>query len=89
MTIVKKNKLLLIILALFVSMGVASLSSASMHHMDSSDCMKEVTCNNCFISATTPPSKIKIYYSFLVQIFETSDFFQDNQAAPPYPPPKI
>jgi hypothetical protein len=87
MRITKNSKIFLIVLTFVVSMLSAELSSASMHHMD--DCMMQTTCNNCFISATTPPADRAISFLFISQVGQVPNPLQTHLTAPPSPPPKI
>jgi hypothetical protein len=88
MTVANKSKLLVLILALVASMLSVNLASASMHHMDDSDCMMQTTCNNCFISAATPSSDLQISFSIIFKVWQIPNYFKDNQTTPPSPPPK-
>jgi len=78
MNITKKSKLFLTILALVVCMLSANLSSASMHHMDDSDCMVQTTCNSCFISAVAYSSEAEFSCSNFSPISQTSTFFEST-----------
>jgi len=89
MNITKKRKFFLAILTLIVCMLSANLSSASMHHMDDSDCMVQTTCNSCFISAVAYSSDAEFSYLNISPIVVLSAFFPTNPIAPPLPPPKI
>ena len=85
----KKTKLFLPILALVVCMLFANLSSASMHHMDDSDCMEQTTCNNCFISVVTNSPVLKFFLFKFSPNSETFTSFKSSPIAPPSPPPKF
>ncbi len=84
-----KNKLFLTILIFAVCLFSVNLSSASMHHMDNSDCIMQTICSNCFISAETPSHDLDFSGSVVSQVLEIQISVQINRTAPPSPPPKI
>jgi len=84
-----KNKLLITALVFAVCLFSANFSSASMHHMDDSDCMVQMTCSNCFISTETLSPDLFFTSRVVYQASDIPIMFETNQAAPPPPPPKI
>ena len=89
MNISNKNKLLLTILVLLISVVFANITSASMNHMDDSKCMVQTTCNNCFFSAVYNSSDYNFLCSETSPIISLTTFFESCLVAPPFPPPKI
>jgi hypothetical protein len=86
----KKSKIILAVaLILLVSLLSANLSAAPMHHMDTSDCTMQVSCNNCYISASLNSPTLNIFPSFCGELLETTSLFESLKSVPSTPPPKI
>lgn len=85
---VMKNKFLTVGVVLLMLLTSTNLSASTMHHMDASDCTMQVSCNNCFISASIDSPAQNAIPSFCGEFFGTAKLFESYRLIPTTPPPK-
>jgi len=88
MNIAKKNKLFAATLILILCVLSANFSAASMHHMDDSDCMVQVSCTHCFFPVEAQSQDFKYSDATNTRFLDIQFPLKINRQAPLTPPPK-
>ena len=88
--VAKKSKILVAVAVMvMVSIISSNLSALPMHHMDASDCALQISCNNCFISASFDAPALNSSPFLCGEPLETAKLFESYKSVPVTPPPKI
>ncbi len=80
--------MLAVAMIFLVSLLSANPSASPMHHMDASGCTMQMSCNNCFVSASINAPILTIFPSFCGELLETVSLFESLKSVPATPPPK-